>query len=86
MEIQYDDPEIFRNNFSTFKETSLDKDENSKEYMTDSQIKVVDFDGVKEDYIRHMKLPSTPCSNDALYISEAGRYNFVEFKNGKMSK
>lgn len=54
--------------------------------MTQSLINVVNFDGVKESYIQNMKLSSTSCSSDALYIDEKANYYFIEFKNGKMDK
>lgn len=86
MQALYDKVEIFKRNLSTLKETSFDKDGIVKEYMTESQIQVADFDGVKNDYIRNMKLSGTPCSNDALYMDQTGKYVFIEFKNGSMSK
>lgn len=54
-------------------------------YMTQSEIEVVNFDEVKNEYIQDMKLSVTPCSNGALYIDKEGKYYFVEFKNGKMN-
>lgn len=54
--------------------------------MTESQIEVINFDRVKDDYIRDMKLSAVPCSNDALYAENAGDFTFIEFKNGKMNK
>lgn len=86
MKIQYDKIEIFKNNVSSFKETSKDSDSGTSEYMTQSEIEVINFDKVKDDYIKGMHLSSTPCSNDALYISKDGEVYFVEFKNGRMKK
>lgn len=54
--------------------------------MTNSEIQVINFDKVKESYISEMKLPNTPCSNDALYIGKDEKIFFVEFKNGVMKK
>lgn len=85
MEIQdYKDIEIFKNNISTFKETSHDTDGRCLGYMTESEIEVINFDKVKEDYVRGMKLSKMPCSNDALYIDKDKKIFFVEFKNGQM--
>ena len=78
--------EIFKNNISTFKETSKDKNDGNILFMTESLTKVVDFDGVKNEYIKDMKLADVPCSNDALYLGDGEKLTFVEFKNGKMSK
>lgn len=86
METQYDEIEIFKKCLSTFKETSIDKDSDDVRYMTESQVQVVNYDNVKNKYIHGMKLKQTPCSNDALYIDSAGKYYFVEFKNGKMTQ
>ncbi len=84
METPYDKVELFKNNLSSFKETSKDTDSGNVVYMTQSEVQVVNFDKVKEKYIKGMKLKGTPCSIDALYISETGEYSFVEFKNGVM--
>ena len=86
MEIQYDNLEIFKNNMSSFMETSKDTDSETIKYMTQSDIEVINFDQVKDDYIKDMKLSNTPCSSDALYISKNGELYFVEFKNGLMKK
>ena len=83
--IQYDKIDIFTDNISTFKETSKDSDSASDTvfYMTDSKIEV-NFDDVKDQYIKGMKLSKTPCSTDALFVNNEQIY-FVEFKNGKIS-
>lgn len=86
MAIQYDKIEIFRKNITSFKETSKDTDSGTVKYMTQSEVEVINFDKVKEDYIRGMKLSATPCSSDALYIKNEGKLYFVEFKNGFMKK
>lgn len=68
--------------YSTLSKTSYDDDDNDA-IMTDLQNKVIDFDRVKEEYLKHMKKgPSEiPFSNDALFKIEDTWY-FVEFKNG----
>lgn len=85
MEIQkYKDIKIFKDHLSSFKDTSRDSDGEVPEYMTNSEIQVINFDKVKESYIRGMNLSDTPCSNDALYIGKDEKLFFVEFKNGVM--
>ncbi len=87
MEMQkYEDIEIFKENLSSFKETSRDSDGEVPGCMTNSEIQVINFDKVKECYIREMNLSNTPCSNDALYIGKDKKIFFVEFKNGVMKK
>ena len=77
---------IFKDNMTTFKETSYDKDGKEPRYMTNSEIQVINFDKVKNWYIKDMFLSSTPCSNDALYIGKDNKIFFVEFKNGFMDR
>ncbi len=67
---------------TTLKATSYDK--NNDVYMVESQQPAVDFDKVKEDYIKNLKLSVTPKSNDALLWENNGRIFFVEFKNGDL--
>lgn len=87
MEIQkYEEIGIFKNNISSFKETSRDTDGGTPGYMTNSEIPVINFDKVKESYVREMNLSNMPCSNDALYIGKDGKIFFIEFKNGVMKK
>ncbi len=83
---RYENIEIFQRNLSSFRETSKDTDSGSVKYMTQSEIEVIHFDKVKDDYIKGMKLSVTPCSNDALYVHRDGKLYFVEFKNGVMKK
>lgn len=86
MEIPFDKIDIFNRNISSFKETSKDTNGEEMKYMTESEIEVINFDKVKDDYIRDMRLSTTPCSNDALFISRKGSISFIEFKNGRMKK
>lgn len=78
--------EIFNRNISTFKSTSQDDNDGNIFYMTESTIAVINFDNVKNDYIRGMQLSNIPCSNDALYIGTEETLTFVEFKNGIMKR
>lgn len=84
MNIQNNSKDIFEKNLSTFEAVS--EDTNADKSMIQSKLEVVNFDGVKEDYIKDMGLSEIPCSNDALYIDKDGKYYFIEFKNGKMNK
>lgn len=65
----------------SIKETSYDDAQN--EYMTESQIEVIDFDKVKEEYICTLKLSEPPKSCDSLYMNGDEKI-FIEFKNGKV--
>ena len=60
--------------FKSLKETSYDKKNN--EYMTDSNLMVVDFDNVKDIYVKNNlnNITQNPKSNDALYITNTGRW------------
>lgn len=81
--------DIFENNISTLKDTSIDKSPDSNgivtiEYMTESKLEVVNFDKVKEEYIKKFKEAEMIKSIDALIV-EKDLEVFVEFKNGDIS-
>jgi len=82
--INIDDFEIFKNNLSTLKETSIDNHDGVDFYMTESVLEVINFDKVKDEYIKDMRLYEVPKSNDVLYIGQDGEITFIEFKNGQM--
>lgn len=84
MGIRSNSQDIFENNKTTLKETSKDNSNKELSYMTNSQLEVVDFDGVKSEYIRGMRLIDTPCSSDALYSGNDDNVYLIEFKNGIM--
>lgn len=84
--ISLTDYKIFRDNMSTLMDTSLDDHNGVKTYMTKSTLPAVNFDNVKSEYVKILKLAETPKSNDALYADIYGRVVFVEFKNGFMDK
>ena len=67
--------------YSTLSETSYDDDNGAT--MTELQNEAIDFDRVKEEYLKHMeKGPSEmPFSNDAL-LKIGNTWYFFEFKNG----
>ena len=70
-------------NTSTLKQTS--KDDNNEEYMTESQIKVINFDSVGGDkYTRNNNLSIQLKTNDVLFLHSDRKYTFIEFKNGKL--
>ena len=70
-------------NTSTLKQTS--KDDNNEEYMTESQIKVINFDSVGGDkYTRNNNLSIQLKTNDVLFLHSDRWYTFIEFKNGKL--
>lgn len=72
---------------TTLKDTSIDdRDGGEVAYMTESTRSAVDFDKVKEEYVRSLRLSEVPKSNDALMSDEKGGLVFVEFKNGYMDK
>ena len=53
--------------------------------MTESQIKVINFDSVGGDkYTRNNNLSIQLKTNDVLFLHSDGRYTFIEFKNGKL--
>ena len=74
------------NHVVTLKRASKDENRDRVEYMTESQIGVINFDKVKEAYAREKKLQKHPKSNDALYIQQGDIDTFIEFKNGYMEK
>ena len=70
-------------NTSTLKQTS--KDDNNEEYMTESTIKVINFDSVGGDkYSKNNKLNIQLKTNDVLFLHNDKKYTFIEFKNGKL--
>lgn len=75
---------ILKKYIDTLHETSLDAGSSVTEYMTDSQIEVVDFDKVKEEYAGNLHLSIRPTSNDALHIAAGSNDTFIEFKNGSL--
>ena len=70
-------------NTSTLKQTS--KDDNNQEYMTESTIKVINFDSVGGDkYSKNNRLNIQLKTNDVLFLHNNKKYTFIEFKNGKL--
>lgn len=79
---------IFQEHLVTLKETSADFRNGLKtvQYMTESQLQVIDFDAVKNEYIKPLQLREVPKSNDALFEADGHVIVFVEFKNGKLDR
>lgn len=83
--INLSDYPIFKRNIATLKETS--KDNNHEVYMTESMRPVINFDKVKDEYVKELNLPKIPQSNDALFAEdEKGYIVFVEFRNGAVKE
>lgn len=77
-------PKIFQNHICTLKRTSLD--DTNRTFMCESEMKVIHFDKIPNDYARGRGWDGVPSSNDALYISPQGKWYFIEFKNGTIKK
>ena len=73
--------ELLNTSMCTLMETSRDNHDGVDYYLSDSKLKVVNFDAVKEKYIRELSLPM-PTSSDALYIDDNGDFYLIEFKAG----
>lgn len=76
-------PEILKKHICTLKKASLDEEHH--ESMCESQLTVVDFDRIPQEYARGKGWRCVPKSNDALYIDKSDMWYFVEFKNGKIN-
>ncbi len=77
-------PELFRKHISTLKRASCDETNGS--YMTESVLKVVRLDKMPKEYAKGKGWRGIPQTNDALYISDIGKWYFIEFKNGTIQK
>lgn len=77
-------PELLKNHISTLKKASCD--ETNGVYMTESALKVVRLDKVPKEYAKGKGWSGIPQTNDALYISDTGKWYFIEFKNGAVQK
>jgi hypothetical protein len=77
-------PEVFKEHISTLKKTSTD--ETNRQIMCDSEVKIINFDKIPNEYARGKGMRFVPKSNDALYIDEDNKWSFIEFKNGTVNK
>ena len=83
-EIDLNNFKAFVDHISNLKETSIDKRDGTLQYMTCSDREAINFDDVKNEYVKLLKVSETPKSNDALFDDGKGCLVFVEFKNGFM--
>lgn len=76
---------IFANNLSTLKETSKDNsNKNKNEFMTESELEVVNFDRVKTKYANTLGLSEEAARSVDALTSIGGVKTLIEFKNGCM--
>lgn len=66
-----------------FKEKITEVSKSDKESFIESDIEIINFDKIKEEYFFNKKLKEASSSNDGLYISKDKKMIFVEFKNAK---
>lgn len=76
-------PEILRTT-CILEESS--KDSEHKTSMSNSSLKVIDFDKIPKKYAKQAMIRTVPKSNDALYITKENKWIFIEFKNGEVKK
>ena len=84
--INIDNYEILKNNLSTLKEISKDDSETIVEYMTESTLPVVNFDGVKTEYLKSFHLSDELAKSCDGLLCFNDKDIFIEFKNGKNIK
>ena len=77
---------IYKTCKDTLKKTSLDDNGTTKEYMTESDLSVINFDKVKVRYVRDHNYTGSISSVDALLEIDDNNFAFIEFKNGKLDK
>lgn len=77
-------PEVLKKHLCTLKRASTDT--THSDAMCESNIKVVNFDKIPNEFARGKGWKGVPKSNDALYITAEGKWYFIEFKNGKIEK
>lgn len=66
-----------------FKKKISEVSKSDRESFIDSDIEIINFDKIKEEYYINKKLKEAPSSNDGLYISKDKKMIFIEFKNAK---
>ncbi|WP_294728186.1 hypothetical protein [Fusobacterium nucleatum] len=74
---------FFKNNLSTLKEISKDNSKTIVEYMTESILPVVNFDGVKTEYLKSFHLSDELAKSCDGLLCLNDKDIFIEFKNGK---
>ena len=77
---------ILNDNIESLKETSKDdSDTNNIQYMTTSEIAVVNFDLVKRSYVNGFGLSEEVATSVDAIVPMKDGILFVEFKNGKVN-
>ncbi len=51
-----------------------------------SDVKVANFDGIKDKFAGKHRLKVKPCSADALFVDDDGMFVLAEFKNGEIDE
>lgn len=74
--------EYFIQYISSLKDTSYNK--SAKTFLTNSDLQVINFDKVKDNFVSDKKI-SSPSSVDALYYNDGILY-FIEFKDTVMDR
>ena len=77
---------FFKNNLSTLKEISKDNSKTIVEYMTESILPVVNFDGVKTEYLKSFHLSDELAKSCDGLLCLNNKDILIEFKNGKTIK
>ena len=77
---------FFKNNLSTLKEISKDDSETIVEYMTESILPVVNFDGVKTEYLKSFHLSDELAKSCDGLLCFNDKDILIEFKNGESIK
>ena len=74
--------EKYNNCKETIKEIS--KDSKNDEYMSESEYEIYNFDKVKSQYLKELKVHNECKSVDGLMILGKDKRYFLEFKNGRL--
>ena len=84
--INIDNYDILKNNLSTLKKISKDDSETIVEYMTESILPVVNFDGVKTEYLKSFHLSDELAKSCDGLLCFNDKDILIEFKNGESIK
>lgn len=77
--------DILNHAMCSLRDTSKDNHDGNDIFLTDSMISVVNFDEVKNEYVKELKAKEVPSSNDALYANGKDLF-FIEFKAGDVPR
>jgi hypothetical protein len=77
--------DILKNAMCPLKDASKDNHDGTDIYLTESVIPVINFDEVKNAYVKDLKAKEVPSSNDALYANGQDLF-FIEFKSGDVPR